>query len=86
MKDQEILAVYSHMIVYGLYLPDYPLGHMIAFQVAEKLRQGDFGAEFERMARQGRLTPSAWMRGAVGKPLSAEALLTEARAALAAIQ
>ncbi len=84
MKDQEILAVYSHMIVYGLYLPDYPLGHIIAFQVADKLRQGDFGAEFERMARQGRLTPDAWMRGAVGKPLSTQVLLREARAALAA--
>ncbi len=86
IKDQEILAIYSHMIVYGLYLPDYSIGHIIAFQVARKLREGNFGAEFERMARQGRLTPDAWMRGAVGKPLSAEALLSEARAALAAVK
>jgi hypothetical protein len=83
-RDQEILAIYSHMIVYGLYLPDYPVGHLIAFQVARELRD-DFGARFERMARQGRLTPDAWMRGAVGAPLSAEALLAEARAALAAL-
>ena len=33
--DQEILAIYSHMIAYGLYLPDYPIGHIIAFQVAD---------------------------------------------------
>ncbi len=82
IEDQEILAVYSHMIVYGLYLPDYPLGHIIAFQVADKMRQGDFGREFERVAGQGRLTPDAWMRGAVGQPLSATALLSEARSAL----
>ncbi len=84
VKDAEILAIYSHMIVYGLYLPDYPIGHIIAFQVAAMLRGDEFGARFERIASQGRLTPDAWMRGAVGKPISAEALLSEARAALAA--
>jgi hypothetical protein len=36
------------------------------------------------MARQGVLTPDAWLRGAVGEPLSAEPLLRAARAALAA--
>jgi len=82
VRDSEILAIYSHMIVYGLYLPDYPLGEIIAFQIADKLRQGDFGAEFERMARQGRLTPDAWMRGAVGSPISTRALLDAARQAL----
>jgi hypothetical protein len=85
VKDVEILAIYSHMIAYALYLPDYPIGHIIAFQVAGKLGQGDFGKGFEAMARQGRLTPDAWMRGAVGAPLSAEALLTEARQALDAL-
>ena len=33
--DVAMLAVYSHMIDAGLYLPDYPLGHLIAFQVEE---------------------------------------------------
>ena len=82
VKDAEILAIYSHMIVYGLYLPDYPIGHIIAFQVAETLRGAEFGARFERIATQGRLTPDAWMRGAVGEPISTKALLTETRAAL----
>ena len=82
VKDSDILAIYSHMIVYGLYLPDYPIGHIIAFQVADKLEKGDFGAEFERLTRQGRLTPDAWMRGAVGGPISTKALLEAARAAL----
>jgi hypothetical protein len=84
VKDSEILAIYSHMIAYGLYLPDYALGYVIAFQVADKLQKGDFGAEFERVSRQGRLTPDAWMRGAVGGPISARALLDAAREALAA--
>lgn len=84
VQDSEILGIYSHMIAFGLYLPDYALGHLIAFQVAEQFQKGDFGTEFERVAKQGRLTPDAWMRGAVGAPLSAQPLLTAARAALAA--
>jgi len=84
VRDSEILAVYSHMISYGLYLPDYALGHLIAFQVAAQFQKGDFGREFERVAKQGRLTPDAWMRGAVGRPLSAEPLLEAARAAMVA--
>jgi hypothetical protein len=84
VRDQTILAVYSHMIAYGLYLPDYPIGHVIAFQVAERVRGDAFGAEFERVARQGRLTPDLWMRGAVGQPVSAKPLLERARRALSA--
>jgi hypothetical protein len=83
-NNVEILAIYSHMITNQLYLPDYALGHIIAFQLAEKVRGPQFGAEFERMARQGRLTPGAWMEGAVGRPISAGALLAAARSALAA--
>lgn len=83
VKDSDILAIYSHMIVYALYLPDYPIGHIIAFQVACRLEEGDFGTELERMTRQGRLTPDGWMRGAVGGPISARALLDAAGEALA---
>ncbi len=82
VRDQDILAIYSHMIVYGLYLPDYPIGHIIAFQLADELREGDFGEQFERVSRQGRLVPDAWMRGAVGQPISAAVLLSEAKKAL----
>jgi hypothetical protein len=85
VRDSEILAVYSHMIVYGLYLPDYAIGHIIAFQVDDKLTPENFGAEFERVARQGTLTPDAWMRGAVGSPISAKALLEASREALQAV-
>lgn len=83
VRDSEILAIYSHMIVYGLYLPDYAIGHVLAFQIARKLREGDFGAEVERITRLGLLTPDAWVRAAVGGPLSARALLDEAREAIA---
>jgi hypothetical protein len=82
VKDREILAIYSHMISYPLYLPDYAVGHIIAFEIGAKLASSSFGAEFERMARQGRLTPDAWMRGAVGAPISSDSLLREARKAL----
>jgi hypothetical protein len=82
VKDVELLAVYSHMISNGLYLPDYPIGHVIAFQLDKQFRGRSFGAEFERVTRQGRLTPDAWMQGAVGGPLSAQALLDEARTAM----
>ncbi len=79
----DLLAVYSHMVSYPLYLSDYAIGHIIDFQISETLSGAAFGAEFERMARQGRVTPDGWMKGAVGTPISAEALLAAARAALA---
>ena len=83
VEDSVLLAIYSHMIAYGLYLPDYALGHLISFQIAERLSRESFGREVERMARQGWITPDAWVRGAVGGPLSADALLAAARTALA---
>ncbi len=77
-RDCELLAIYSHMITNPLYLSNYAIAYVIEFQLREKLRGSEFGAEFERMARQGRLTPDAWMRGAVGSPISPEALLAAA--------
>jgi len=75
-RDATLLAIYSHMLNYPLYLANYPLGHTIAFQVEEQMRKGrDFGAEFERVARLGRLTPDEWMRRATGSAVSPEALL-----------
>ena len=34
VKDSDILAVYSHMIVYGLYLPDYAIGLLLVAALA----------------------------------------------------
>ncbi|RKI74867.1 hypothetical protein D7X55_01435 [Corallococcus sp. AB049A] len=82
-KDSAVLGIYSHMISYPLYLPDYPLGHLIAFQIEEHLKQhGPLGAEFERMATFGSVTPDEWMRHATGAPVSADALLRATEAAL----
>lgn len=85
VRDQTLLAVYSHMIDAGLYTPDYPLGHLIAFQVEDYFRSSErsFGEEFERVSKLGRLTPDLWMRQAVGAPLSATPLVEAADAALA---
>ena len=65
-----------------MYLPDYAIGHIVAFQLGERLRQAPFGEEVERMMRLGRLTPDAWMREAVNGPVSAEPLFAAARQAL----
>ena len=83
-KDSVLLAVYSHMVDAGMYTPDYPLGHLIAFQVEQHFRKlpGPMGPEFERICRLGSITPDAWMRQAVGGPLSAGPLLEAAGKAL----
>ncbi len=91
VKDQTLLAVYSHMIDAAMYTPDYPLGHLIAHQVEEHFRtlpdeDNAFGTEFQRICRLGQLTPDAWMRQAVGAPLSAEPLLTATEAALGVLK
>lgn len=84
-KDVSLLAIYSHLVQYGLYTPDYAVGHLIAFQLDEHfaLKPDQFAAEFERMAKLGRLTPDLWMQQAVGSPLSAEPLLRRTKEALA---
>ncbi len=86
-NDVALLGIYSHMIAYGLYLPDYPIGHMIAHQIKEQVRRtGNLGAEFERMSRQGRLTPDLWMQRATGAPVGPGALLDATEAALKKVQ
>ena len=87
VKDVALLAIYSHMVDAGMYTPDYPLGHLIAFQVDAHFRkQGKLGEEFERVAKLGSITPDAWMRQAVGAPLSSEPLLKAAAAALEVVK
>ena len=46
------------MIDSFLYLPDYPIGHMIAFQIERQMEKaGSIGPEFERMAKIGNVAP-----------------------------
>jgi hypothetical protein len=44
------------------------------------------GDEFERICRLGSITPDAWMRQAVGAPLSARPLLDATARAVAAME
>ena len=82
-KDTPLLGIYSHMISYPLYLPDYPLGHLIAFQIEEQVKKaGALGPEFERMAKYGSVTPDVWMTNATGSPVSAGPLLRATEKAL----
>ncbi len=84
-RDVVLLAVYSHMIDYPLYLPNYPLGHMIAFQIEEQIEKaGKIGPEFERMATAGNIAPDLWMKRATGAPVGPDALLHATQKALAA--
>jgi len=85
-KDVVLLAIYSHMIDSFLYLPDYPIGHMIAFQIERQMdKAGAIGPEFERMAKLGNIAPDLWMRQATGAPVGPEALLAETEKALTAV-
>ena len=86
-NDVVLLGVYSHMIDSFLYLPDYPIGHMIAAQIEQQVKKvGKVGPEFERMATYGRVTPDLWMEHATNKPVGPEALLSATQAALAQIK
>jgi len=83
-KDTPLLGIYSHMISYPLYLFNYPLGHLIAFQIEEQVNKtGVVGPEIERMSVQGAVAPDVWMTGATGAPVSAEPLLRATEKALA---
>jgi hypothetical protein len=82
-RDVTLLAVYSHMIRDVLYLPDYPIGHLIAFQLDRQFRQAAaLGAEFERITSFGNVAPDLWMQHATGSPVSADPLLAATQEAL----
>jgi oligoendopeptidase F len=82
IRDVELLAVYSHMISNSLYLPDYPLGHMISFQIEKYLEGKNLGKEMERMCSTGSIAPDLWMQKAVGSPVSPQPLIQAAEEAL----
>ncbi len=94
IKDSPILAIYSHMVAYGLYLPDYSVGFMIQAQIEAFLKGDDLATikgrnlarEMERMCVQGRISPDVWMKGAVGSELSPDAMLKAAEDALAVVE
>ncbi len=77
-----ILAAYQHMIGHPLYLADYTIGHVMSHQIRAHLRDRDLAAETKRITSIGNVTPDAWMRQAVGSPLSIEPLARNAAAAI----
>ena len=79
IMDETVLAIYSHMISYPLYLSAYAFGQIIEFQLEQYLTGKDFAKEVDRIFRLGRLTPNQWMIQATGKPLSVEPLLETIR-------
>jgi oligoendopeptidase F len=81
--ETPLLGIYSHMISYPMYLFNYPLGHLIAFQIEEQVKKtGKIGPEIERMSKFGAVTPDAWMVNATGEPVSSGPLLRATEAAL----
>lgn len=85
-KDEPILAIYSHMIDNPLYLPNYPVGHVIDFQIDGFIKGKNFAAETDRIYTLGRLTPQSWMKSAVGSEISIEPMLKAVDEALKVIK
>ena len=77
--DCILLGVYSHMVNSPMYLPNYPLGHMVQYQLEEHLTKystaKDFAMEYARIYRLGRLTPKEWLIQAVGTTPSINPIL-----------
>ena len=82
VRDETVLAVYSHAICYPLYLSAYAFGQIIQFQLENYFEGRNFADEVTRIYRLGRLTPNEWMRRATNSDLSVEPMLKAARQAL----
>jgi hypothetical protein len=85
IRNEPILAVYSHMISYPLYLSAYAYGNIIEFQLEDYLRNRDFANETDRVFMLGRLTPNHWMQQAVGADIDIQPMLKAGKKALGGI-
>ena len=79
VKDETVLAIYSHMIGYPLYLSAYAFGQIIEFQLENYLNGKDFANEVSRIFKQGRLTPNVWIKQATGNDLTVDPMLEALR-------
>jgi hypothetical protein len=86
VKDQPVLAIYSHMIASPLYLSNYAFGQIIEFQLETYMKGKNFATEVDRIYRNGKLTPQEWMKQAVGSEISVEPLLQATQKALQEIK
>ena len=73
--ESAILAIYSHMIDTPLYLPNYPYGHIIHYQLEQQLKCESVAGAIQRIYPAGRLTPQLWMQHAVGSAVSPQPML-----------
>lgn len=85
-NDETLLGIYSHMIDYPLYLPNYPMGHLIDFQIGQQVQGKNLADEMDRMYTQGRIIPQLWMKNAVGSEISIDPLLKLTTEALKALK
>ncbi len=83
VKDEPVLAVYSHMIGYPLYLSAYAFGQIIEYQLENYFTGKDFPTEVDRIFSLGRLTPNVWIQKATGSPLTVDPMLENLRKVLA---
>lgn len=76
-----LLAVYSHMVNSPMYLPNYPYGHIVEYQIESYLKGLEnprlIAPEVLRIWKCGRLTPDRWMNEAVGSDVSVQPILDE---------
>ncbi len=79
IRDETVLAIYSHMIGYPLYLSAYAFGQIIEYQLENHFKEKDFASEVDRIFKLGSLTPNVWIKEATGQPLSVEPLLEAVR-------
>jgi len=76
-KDSPLLAIYSHMINSPLYLANYPLGHIIEYQLEKFYANKNWAEEVMRIYALGNLTPQQWMLEAVGEKISTKPMLED---------
>ncbi|MDR2928388.1 MAG: hypothetical protein LBV41_09370 [Cytophagaceae bacterium] len=84
--DEPILAVYSHMVSYPLYLSAYAFGNIIEFQIEQHLKNNSFAETIDRIYRLGRLTPNQWMLQSIGTSIDIDPMLAAGREALEAVK
>ena len=86
VNDSPILAIYSHLICTPMYLANYPVGHLIEFQVEQYCKDKIFANEITRMLLAGKVIPQKWMKDAVNSEISGQPTLTAVKQALKIIK
>lgn len=81
-KSYGLPSVYSHILWCDLYLADYPMGYVCAYQIRRYLNDKVLGVEMPRICAAGDIYPDEWMKNAVGSPIDATPLLEDTARAI----